>query len=221
MKNKVRTWVFVGSMLLAILAGLEQLKGDWAVWVLAVLGLFVGFLNISKLEISGFLISAIALSLSAGAIKIIPGIGGVITNILANVVIFTSALLLLVAVKEIFAGKDLKDYRIWVLLAGILLALVAATGGLGSEIGWPTWVLAAIGVVVGGLDLLYKAIDKKEASRFVISAIALQISARAVDTIPLVGDFLSAFFINIVILISAALLVVSFVATFRALEEIG
>ena len=51
MKSRVRTWVFVGSMLLAILAGLGQLKGNWAVWVLAVLGLFVGFLNVSKLEI--------------------------------------------------------------------------------------------------------------------------------------------------------------------------
>jgi len=220
MKSKVRTWVFVGSMLLAILAGLGQLKGNWAVWVLAVLGLFVGFLNISKLEITGFLISAIALRLSAGAIDVIPEIGGFITSILANVVIFTSALLLLVAVKEIFMGKNLKDYRIWVLLAGILLAVLAATGLLGAEIGWPTWVLASIGVVVGLLSVFNKEINKEEIGRFVISAIALQLSASAIDNIPFVGDFLSAFFTNIVILISAALLVISFVATFRALDEI-
>jgi len=220
MKSKVRTWVFVGSMLLAILAGLEQLKGDWAVWVLAVLGLFVGFLNVSKLEIGGFLISAIALRLSAGAIDVIPEIGGLITSILENVVIFTSALLLLVAVREIFIGKDLKDYRIWVLLAGILLAILAGAGLLGADVSWPTWVLAAIGVIVGLLDILRKDVDKKEAGRFVIAAIALQLSAKAIDNIPFVGDFLAAFFTNIVILISAALLVVSFVATFRALDEI-
>jgi len=207
-------------MLLAILAGLEQLKGDWAVWVLAVLGLFVGFLNVSKLEISGFLISAIALRLSAGAIDVIPEIGGAITNILANVVIFTSALLLLVAVKEIYIGKDLKDYRVWVLLAGILLAVLVATGLFGTEIGWPTWVLASIGVIVGLLSVFNKVISKEESGRFVLSAIALQLSASAIDNIPLVGDFLSAFFTNIVILISAALLVISFVATFRALDEI-
>ena len=220
MKSRVRTWVFVGSMLLAILAGLGQLKGNWAVWVLAVLGLFVGFLNVSKLEIGGFLISAIALRLSAGAVDVIPEIGAVVTSILANVVIFMSALLLLVAVREIFTGKDLKDYRIWVLLAGILLAVVAATGVLGPDIGWPTWVLATIGVVVGVLDVLRKEIDTKEAGRFVLSAIALQLSAGVIDFIPFIGDFLSSFFTNIVILISATLLIVSFVATFRALDEI-
>jgi hypothetical protein len=221
MKNRIRTWIFVGSMLLAILAGLEQLKGNWAVWVLAVLGLIVGVLNISKLEVGGFLISAIALRLSAGAINVIPEIGGLITNILANVVIFTSASLLVIAVKEIFIGKDLKDYRIWVLLAGILLAVLAAAGLLGAEIGWPTWVLAAIGVIVGILDILRKGVDKIEAGRFVISAIALQLSATAIDHIPFIGDFLSAFFTNIVVLISAALLVISFVATFRALDELN
>jgi hypothetical protein len=106
---------------------------------------------------------------------------------------------------------------------GVLVALLAAVGIFGDS-NWPIAVLAAIGVLVGVLRLIARAADKKvvaqEAMRtFLLSAIALLVSASAFNNVPVIGALVGGFFANIVILISAILLVIAFVATFRWLEE--
>ncbi len=217
MTTRLKTRTFVGSILLAILAGLGQLRGDWAVWVLALLGLVVGFLNRSKLEFTGFLLSAIALRLSAGAAEVIPEVGPAATNILNNIVVFVSAILLFVAVREIFGAIDLKSYSIWALALGVIMALLSALGIFSGT--WPIGLLAVIGVAVGILNLTRKGIDKEETGRFIVSSIALLLSANAFNDIPIIGALLTGFFTSIVILISATLLVVAFVVTFRSLDE--
>ena len=102
MSTRFHTWIFVGSMLLAVLAGLGQLRGDWAVWVLAVLGLILAFLNRSRMETAGFLVPAIALQMSAGAAQAIPAVGELATNVLKNIVTFTSGILLYISM----IGRD-------------------------------------------------------------------------------------------------------------------
>lgn len=218
MRARLRRWLFVGSFLLAILAGLDQLKGDWAIWVLSILGLAVGFLNVSKLEIGGFLISAIALQLSAGAVEVIPEVGELITNVLGNIVIFTSAILLLVAVKEIFFERDMRNYGLWAMIVGVIVAILTAFGIFSGT--WPFWVLAAIGIGVGVLDLTNPEIDRTKLGGFVVAAIALLLSANAFNNVPIIGEYLTSFFTNIVVLISATMLVVALVATFQSLEGV-
>ena len=60
----------------------------------------------------------------------------------------------------------------------------------------------------------------QEAMRtFLLSAIALLVSASALNNVPVIGALVGSFFANIVILISAILLVMAFVTTFRWLQE--
>ena len=96
--GKVGRWAFIAGLALAILLAFLSL-GDWVVWALPVLGLIVGFLNIPGSEAQGFLIAAIALAASAGAVNSLPGVGETVTDIMGNVVIFISPAMLVVAVK--------------------------------------------------------------------------------------------------------------------------
>ena len=66
------------------------------------LGLVVGFLNISDQESQTFLLAAIALIVAASAVGAIPYIGELVTRIIANLVIFLGGAILVVAVKSLF-----------------------------------------------------------------------------------------------------------------------
>lgn len=96
--SKVGRWAFLAGLALSILLAFLSL-GDWVVWALPVLGLIVGFLNVAGSETQGFLIAAIALAASAGAVNSIPGVGETVTDVMGNVVVFISPAMLVVAVK--------------------------------------------------------------------------------------------------------------------------
>jgi hypothetical protein len=99
--EKVGRWAFIGGIVLAVLAGLFVVDVYLVTWVLAILGLVVGFLNITTKETQGFLLPAVALALSASAVRSLPVVGFVLTNILDNAVIFISAAMLLVAIRAL------------------------------------------------------------------------------------------------------------------------
>ena len=76
-------------------------------WVIAILGLVVGFLNVTAEESQGFLLAAVALILSATSILAIPILGAIITIIVANVVAFIAPAMLVVALKVLLdTAKD-------------------------------------------------------------------------------------------------------------------
>jgi ATP synthase protein I len=103
---KVGKWTFVAGLVLALLAGLG-LQMSWVPWVLAVLGLIVGFLNVTGAETRGFLLAAIGLILSATAVQSIPFVGEMLTRILANLIAFIAAAVLVVSLKALFeTAKD-------------------------------------------------------------------------------------------------------------------
>ena len=99
--EKVGRWAFIAGLVLAVLAGLVVVDVYWVTWVLAILGLVVGFLNVSTKEPQGFLLPAVALALSASAVRSLPMVGFVLTNILSNVLIFVAAAMLLVAIRAL------------------------------------------------------------------------------------------------------------------------
>ena len=104
--EKVGRWAFIAGIVLAVLAGLFVVDVSWVAWVLAVLGLVVGFLNVSTTDPQGFLLPAVALALSASAVRSLPGVGFVLTNILANTVAFVGAAMLVVAIRALLeTGK--------------------------------------------------------------------------------------------------------------------
>ena len=95
---------FVGIVLAVLIALIPQLRGDVAVWILVILGLIVGLLNVSAKETMGFLIAALTLIIasSASALTLATICTG-LTSILGNVIIFVSPAAIVVALKTVYA----------------------------------------------------------------------------------------------------------------------
>ena len=103
---KLGKWAFVAGLVFAFISPLF-VQVAWFYWVMALLGLIVGFLNITSDETKGFLLAAIALILSATSVQGIPLIGDVVTFIMANIVAFIAPAVLVVALKSLFeTAKD-------------------------------------------------------------------------------------------------------------------
>ena len=100
-RDSIGKWAFIAGLVVAILAGLF-FQPNWAIWVLAVLGVIVGFLNVTAEETRGFLLASIALTLSATALNSIPIIGTAFSYVLPFVVAFVAGATIVVALKELF-----------------------------------------------------------------------------------------------------------------------
>ena len=97
----VGKWAFIIGLVLAGVAGL-LFQAVWVVWVLAILGVIVGLLNVTQEETQGFLLAAIAFALSATALNTVPYVGGVVANILGYVAAFVAGAMIVVALKALF-----------------------------------------------------------------------------------------------------------------------
>jgi len=100
--EKIGKYAFIAGLIICAIAGFG-LDASWVPWVLAVLGLIVGFLNIGDKEVSTFLLASIALIMSAGAMVSLPFVGGVLTTILAYLIVFIAPAVLVVALKGLLA----------------------------------------------------------------------------------------------------------------------
>ena len=67
----------------------------------AIIGVVVGLLNVTSEETQTFLLAAIGLSLSARALETLPYIGETATSLVANVMAFIAAAMMVVAVKAL------------------------------------------------------------------------------------------------------------------------
>lgn len=112
MTESIGRWAFILGVVIAVIAGLvggwAAAYSPWILLVLVVLGLVVGFLNISAKEFNDFLLSAIALIL-VGTIAqltsidaIIPLLGSVIQAVVNNIAAFVAPAALIVSIKAIY-----------------------------------------------------------------------------------------------------------------------
>jgi hypothetical protein len=99
--GQIGKWAFIVGFVICVVAGL-LIAEPWMYWVLAVLGLIVGFMNITGAETKTFLLAAIGLMLSASSVMAIPLIGVAVTAIVANIVAFIAAAVLVVSLKSLF-----------------------------------------------------------------------------------------------------------------------
>lgn len=112
MKTMIGRWAFIVAAILALLAGLlPNLQGNSTVmWVLIVLGLVVGFLNVTERESTGFLVASIALIVSLGTL------GGVfrqdiigttvLKSVFENIIAIASPASVVVAVKHLYTAAQ-------------------------------------------------------------------------------------------------------------------
>ena len=107
--SKMGEWAFIIGVLIAIVIGvfssnLSDIVQGWLVLLLVVLGLIVGFLNVSEKETTPFLIAAAALLITGTAsssLAIIPVIGGYLQDIVLNIAVFVTPAAIVVALKAI------------------------------------------------------------------------------------------------------------------------
>lgn len=110
-RSKVGEWSFIVGTVIAVLIGLfsgsltDSVKG-WLVLLLVVLGLIVGFLNITEKETTPFLVAGIALIATGTAgdtLSIIPVVGGYVSGIVKAISVFVTPGAIVVAIKAIRA----------------------------------------------------------------------------------------------------------------------
>ena len=108
MNDKIGYYAFIVGVVIALIAGLITdipVIGPYVPLILVVLGLVVGFLNVSDKETDKFLLAAIALVL-VGAISAdlgqIPFVGNYLGSIVSQIAVFVAPAALVVAIKAIW-----------------------------------------------------------------------------------------------------------------------
>ena len=92
------SWAFIIGLVLAVIFGLTG-TSPTVVWILAVLGLIVGLLNVTHKETHTFLVAAIAFLVSASSLAIILSS---LEDILKNIVVFVGPSAAIVALKALY-----------------------------------------------------------------------------------------------------------------------
>lgn len=107
MEKKMGEWAFLIGFVIAIVISLFSVSQDvkgWLVLFLVVLGLLVGFLNVSERESTPFLVATAALLITgtAGAsLAVIPWIGNQLQAIVQNIAVFVTPAAIVVAIKSV------------------------------------------------------------------------------------------------------------------------
>ncbi len=103
--GNVGKYAFIGGVGIAVVMAFVAIPNGYV--ILAVLGLIVGVMNITGDESQGFLISAIALMLTATSIGTLPEVGGVLSEVASNLAAFVAPAALIVALKSLLdSSKD-------------------------------------------------------------------------------------------------------------------
>ena len=102
--EQIGHWSFILGVIIAMVAGLAGAAyAEAAALLLVVLGIIVGFLNISERETTSFLVAAIALLLTGAAgLEKLPAIGSYLGPILTNISTFVAPAAVIVALKAVY-----------------------------------------------------------------------------------------------------------------------
>ena len=108
MLSMIGFWAFIVGLILSIVGGIIAPQNSVIVLILVILGLIVGFLNITAKEITLFLVATIALVVVGGVfepIKVL-GIGAILNNMLGYVATLMAPAAVVAAIKALWAvGK--------------------------------------------------------------------------------------------------------------------
>lgn len=104
MDGKIGHWAFLVGVLVAIIVGLVPSAAASPVvpWVLLVVGLLIGFLNVTEKETTGFLVAAVALVVVSDASNV-ARLGMTVTSILSSIGAVVSPAAVVVALKAVYA----------------------------------------------------------------------------------------------------------------------
>jgi len=101
--KEIGKWAFVFGVIIAIIGGIVAIPA--MAWILLVLGLIVGFLNVTAKETTEFLVATIALiviTLGAGGLGSAATVGAILAGVFQNIVTFIGPAALVVALKAMY-----------------------------------------------------------------------------------------------------------------------
>ena len=96
------SWAFLIWVILAVLFGFIP-QASWVPWVLVLLGLIVGLLNITDKEVTPFLTAGIVLIIASSLGGNVLGSVGVLGTVLENMLTLFVPATIIVALKSVFA----------------------------------------------------------------------------------------------------------------------
>jgi len=102
--KKVGHYAFIAGIVVAIIVALiPQLRGDPATWVLVILGVLVGLLNVTAKEVTEFLVAALVLLISFGLTTLtLASLNTTLGVMWGNVITFIAPAAIVVAIKAIY-----------------------------------------------------------------------------------------------------------------------
>lgn len=102
----IGAWSFIIGLVIAVLTAVWTGTNTTTVLALGALGIIVGVLNVSDREVALFLLAAIVFVVAAQSLSnilaVIPGVGGFIPGILANIILFVSPAAAIVSLRAIY-----------------------------------------------------------------------------------------------------------------------
>lgn len=110
----VGAWAFLVGVLIVLILAVFDLQADLRAWAMAIIllvGIVVGFMNVSKSESSKFIMAALALAIgiytAGGALSSLSAItflniGAILQNILDYLMLLIVPALVIVALKSVF-----------------------------------------------------------------------------------------------------------------------
>jgi len=102
MKNLIGKWAFLVGVLLAVILGLFGQMTPWMIWVLVLLGLIVGLLNITSKEATSFLLAGVSLLIATNFGKDVVAEVAMLENVLMAIMILVVPAVIIVALREVF-----------------------------------------------------------------------------------------------------------------------
>lgn len=240
LKKRLRVYSFAAAIVVAFMASVPPLDTvEWPQAVVAILGLLVGIFNITgKDQTERFLIAAIGLKVVVRGFLGLPGVQELdfLTNVIENLEIFITAGLIYAAIVGLYDSLKNTFTTFKIVLYAVALLLVILTWNPGSFIGDEIVNILSVGLVVLGLVGGYleapkhaeEAVEKK-GRRFLIAAVAFQLSSTAVSEIieggftmyPDVLNNLNILLQKATVFTTSALLVIAFMSIFFVLDELS
>ncbi|MFH1210505.1 MAG: hypothetical protein V1645_01180 [archaeon] len=104
--SKIGVWSFIAGLVIAVIASLIWGVTSTVVWILGILGILVGLININDRETMPYLVASIALMVGAAGLSNVIGAAGIgikqLTDFLYAIVVFVAPGAVVVAIKAIY-----------------------------------------------------------------------------------------------------------------------
>ncbi len=100
--NLIGGWAFLAGVLLAIIFGALGALTQPMVWVLVVIGVIVGFLNVTDIEVEPFLLSGAVLIIASAFGQDVVAVSPVFDRILESLLLIFVPATIIVAIRNVF-----------------------------------------------------------------------------------------------------------------------